>query len=109
MLALGFRKARQFAHYPILAGSTMAHTKTPREVTPILETPFLPYDMEGSIQAEISWLPLRYDRVGAGSYMMRMQPGAVTIPHTTKVKPPSLSGSSTFIKSNIFKASNFSI
>lgn len=60
----------------------MAEKETPRTVTPILGTPFLPYDMEGPIQAEISWLPLRYEGVGAGSYMMRMQPGAVTIPHT---------------------------
>ena len=60
----------------------MAEKQTPREVTPILDTPFRPYDMEGPIQHEISWLPLRYERVGNGSYMMRMQPGAVTIPHT---------------------------
>ena len=60
----------------------MVENEMPREVTPILDTPFLPYDMEGPVQAEITWLPLRYERAGAGSYMMRMQPGAVTIPHT---------------------------
>ncbi len=60
----------------------MAETEMPREITPILETPFQPYNMEGPIQAEITWLPLRYERPGAGSYMMRMEPGAVTIPHT---------------------------
>ncbi len=59
----------------------MTETETARTVTPILKTPFLPYDMEGPIQAEITWLPLRYERVGNGSYMMRMAPGAVTIPH----------------------------
>ncbi len=60
----------------------MAENEMPREITPILETPFQPYEMEGRIQAEITWLPLRYERPGAGSYMMRMEPGAVTIPHT---------------------------
>ena len=60
----------------------MAEIETPREITPILETPFRPYDLEGPVQAEITWLPLRYERAGAGSYMMRMAPGAVTIPHT---------------------------
>ncbi len=60
----------------------MAEKATPREVTRIDETPFEPYDLEGPIQAEISWLPLRYDRSGGvGSYMMRLEPGAVTIPH----------------------------
>src|SRR5712691_11775872 len=45
-------------------------------------TPFLAYDLEGPIQAELSWLPLSYDRTtGAGTYLMRMQPGAVTIEH----------------------------
>jgi anti-sigma factor ChrR (cupin superfamily) len=45
-------------------------------------TPFLPYDLEGPVQAEMSWLPLSYDRTtGAGTYVMRMEPGAVTIEH----------------------------
>lgn len=45
-------------------------------------TPFLPYDMEGPEQPEISWLPLSYDeQTGQGTYLMRMEPGAVTIAH----------------------------
>lgn len=60
----------------------MAEKESARTVIPILESPFQPYDMEGPIQAKISWLPLRYEGEGAGSYMMRMEPGAVTIPHT---------------------------
>jgi anti-sigma factor ChrR (cupin superfamily) len=45
-------------------------------------TPFLPYDLEGPVQDEMSWLPVSYDRdAGRGSYLMRMQPGAVTIAH----------------------------
>jgi anti-sigma factor ChrR (cupin superfamily) len=45
-------------------------------------TLFLPYDLEGPVQPEMSWLPLSYDReTGAGTYLMRMQPDAVTIEH----------------------------
>jgi anti-sigma factor ChrR (cupin superfamily) len=45
-------------------------------------TPFLPYDLEGAFQPEMSWLPVSYDReTGVGCYLMRMQPGAVTIAH----------------------------
>jgi anti-sigma factor ChrR (cupin superfamily) len=45
-------------------------------------TPFLPYDMEGPVQPEMSWLPVSYDaESGHGCYLMRMQPGAITIAH----------------------------
>jgi anti-sigma factor ChrR (cupin superfamily) len=45
-------------------------------------TPFLEYDLEGPVQPELSWLPVSYDRAsGQGSYLMRMEPGAVTIAH----------------------------
>jgi anti-sigma factor ChrR (cupin superfamily) len=45
-------------------------------------TPFLPYDLEGPVQPEMSWLPLSFDRATqCGTYLMRMQPGAVTIEH----------------------------
>jgi anti-sigma factor ChrR (cupin superfamily) len=47
---------------------------------------FLPYDLEGPVQPEMSWLPVSYDReTGVGSYLMRMQPGAVTIEHDHEV------------------------
>ena len=43
---------------------------------------FLPYDLEGPVQPEISWLPISYEKsTGQGCYLMRMQPGAVTLPH----------------------------
>jgi anti-sigma factor ChrR (cupin superfamily) len=43
---------------------------------------FLPYDLEGPVQPEMSWLPVSFDRrSGNGCYLMRMEPGAVTIPH----------------------------
>jgi anti-sigma factor ChrR (cupin superfamily) len=45
-------------------------------------TPFLAYDMEGPVQPELSWLPVSYDEAtGQGTYLMRMEPGAVTIAH----------------------------
>ena len=53
-----------------------------RSVTPIATTPFQQYDLEGPVQPEMSWLPISYRKEsGVGSYLMRMQPGAVTIPH----------------------------
>jgi anti-sigma factor ChrR (cupin superfamily) len=45
-------------------------------------TPYLEYDLEGPVQPELSWLPLSFDReTQQGTYLMRMQPGAVTIAH----------------------------
>ncbi len=88
----------------------MAEKETPREVTPIAETPFQPYDMEGPVQAEITWLPLRYDRAkGVGSYMMRLAPGAVTIPHTHAGYEDFLilEGSLTDSDGAVFKAMDF--
>ena len=55
-----------------------------RNVVNIFTTPFRPYDMEGEVQADMSYLPLSYDREGnaKGTYVIRMDPGAVTIAHT---------------------------
>jgi anti-sigma factor ChrR (cupin superfamily) len=53
-----------------------------RRVVSVAETPFLTYDLDGPVQPEMSWLPVSYKREdGRGSYLMRMQPGAVTIEH----------------------------
>ena len=53
-----------------------------RKVVNAHTTPFQEYDMEGPVQPEISWLPVSYDpTTGQGTYLMRMQPGAVTIAH----------------------------
>jgi len=53
-----------------------------RSITPISRTPFKPYDLEGPVQPEMSWLPISFRKeTGVGSYAMRMQPGAVTIAH----------------------------
>ncbi len=53
-----------------------------RRVFNAYETPFLEYDLEGPVQPDLSWLPVSYDREsGEGCYLMRMQPGALTIAH----------------------------
>jgi anti-sigma factor ChrR (cupin superfamily) len=53
-----------------------------RRVISVKGTPFQEYDLEGPVQPEMSWLPVSYDRKsGCGSYLMRMEPGAVTIAH----------------------------
>ena len=41
-----------------------------------------PYDLDGPLQPEMSYAPLSHDsRNERGSYLMRMEPGASTIPH----------------------------
>jgi anti-sigma factor ChrR (cupin superfamily) len=41
------------------------------------------YDLDGPVQPEISWLPISFRRDrNVGSYLMRMQPGAVVLEHT---------------------------
>jgi anti-sigma factor ChrR (cupin superfamily) len=53
-----------------------------RHVVNAHTTAFLPYDMEGPVQPEMSWLPVSYEpETGHGTYLMRMEPGAVTIAH----------------------------
>ena len=53
-----------------------------RSITPIARTKFQPYDLEGPVQPDMSWLPISYRKeTGVGSYFMRMQPGAGTIAH----------------------------
>ena len=53
-----------------------------RSITSISKTQFQPYDLEGPVQPEMSWLPISFRKdSGVGSYVMRMQPGAKTIAH----------------------------
>jgi anti-sigma factor ChrR (cupin superfamily) len=60
----------------------MTEPAADRIVVNARSSPFLPYDLEGPLQPEMSWLPVSYDReTGQGSYLMRMEPGAVTIEH----------------------------
>ena len=54
----------------------------PRRVVNIHRESFLPYDMEGPPQEDITWLPISWDdATGQGSYLMRMEPGARTLEH----------------------------
>jgi hypothetical protein len=51
-----------------------------RRIFRIPQTEFLPYDLDGPLQPEMSWLPISYERAAQqGCYLMRMSPGAVTI------------------------------
>lgn len=53
-----------------------------RSIASIFTAQFKPYDLEGPVQPEMSWLPVSYRReTGVGSYAMRMQPGAQAIAH----------------------------
>ena len=46
------------------------------------QTTLPPHHLEGPVQPELSWLPISFDReTQQGSYLMRMEPGAVTIAH----------------------------
>lgn len=60
----------------------MANKPVDRQVFNLKDSPFQDYDLEGPMQPEMKWLPISYDKAtGQGSYLMRMAPGAVTIPH----------------------------
>ena len=53
-----------------------------RKVVNVNTATFQEYDMEGPAQPDITWLPISWDDdAGQGSYLMRMQAGAVTIEH----------------------------
>src|SRR5262249_20947803 len=65
-------RSRGSAHMP----------ETHRRVVDVRRDPFLPYDMEGPEQEDITWLPVSWDDAsGQGSYLMRMEPGARTLAH----------------------------
>jgi anti-sigma factor ChrR (cupin superfamily) len=56
--------------------------RSQRTVVNVHTATFQEYDMEGPAQPDITWLPVSWDdAAGQGSYLMRMQPGAVTIEH----------------------------
>ena len=54
-----------------------------RTIVNIYQTGFEPYDLEGPVQDDMSLLAVSYcSSSRRGIYVMRMEPGAVTIPHT---------------------------
>ncbi|MGI9334444.1 MAG: cupin domain-containing protein [Gammaproteobacteria bacterium] len=49
---------------------------------PTRATALRPYDLDGVVQTDMALLSLSYDREsGKGAYLMRMEPGAMTVPH----------------------------
>lgn len=60
----------------------MSDETAERQIVSVRTVGFLPYDLEGPLQPDIAWRPISYDRKrGEGSYLMRLQAGARTIPH----------------------------
>jgi uncharacterized cupin superfamily protein len=58
-------------------------TRSDRTIVNINETVFDPYDMEGPVQEDMQVLRVSYDgKTRRGIYVMRMEPGAVTVAHT---------------------------
>ena len=60
----------------------MASKPDDRRVFNARHSQYREYDLEGPVQPDMSWLPISYNKAtGQGSYLMRMEPGAVTIAH----------------------------
>lgn len=55
-----------------------------REITNIYTAPYKTYDLEGEVQENMSYIGLTLNREGdnRGFYVIRMEPGAMTIEHT---------------------------
>ena len=53
-----------------------------RSIVNVYETSFGPYDLEGPVQDDMSLLKVSFrPETRRGVYVMRMEPGAATIPH----------------------------
>lgn len=53
-----------------------------RRIFPTRGLALRPYDLDGPVQPDIAWIPLSYDTARErGSYLMRLGPGAATLPH----------------------------
>ena len=53
-----------------------------RHVIDIHNIEFKPFDRYGSLVPKMSWHIISYDQVsGQGSYVLKMEPGAKTVPH----------------------------
>ena len=60
----------------------MSESRSGRRVFRTRSLPMQPYDLDGPLQREITYAPLSHERGSErGSYLMRMEPGAETIPH----------------------------
>ncbi|MDC1385841.1 cupin domain-containing protein [Candidatus Thioglobus sp.] len=54
-----------------------------RKIIDVHNVEFMPFDRYGSPVPKMSWHIISYDQVsGQGSYVLKMDPGAQTVPHT---------------------------
>ena len=57
-----------------------------RKITNIYEGQFVPYDLDGPEQEDITYLNISYDsKIGKGWYVIRLEPGAETLVHVHDV------------------------
>lgn len=84
---------------------------TARSVTNIFEAKYKPYDMEGPVQENMSYIPLTYNKEGnnQGCYVIRMEAGAETIIHTHETNEDYLiiEGELIEIDGRVLKAGDF--
>jgi mannose-6-phosphate isomerase-like protein (cupin superfamily) len=60
-------------------------TDISRKITNLNRSAFIPYDLDGPVQKDMHLLNLSYDPISAtGWYVIRMDPGATTVPHEHK-------------------------
>jgi len=81
-----------------------------RLVINIYDTPYTPYDLEGPIQEDMQLLNISYSQdTGRGWYVIRMAPGAATIPHTHESREEYLilEGDLTESDGTVLKAGDF--
>jgi mannose-6-phosphate isomerase-like protein (cupin superfamily) len=58
-----------------------------RRIFATRDTTMRPYDLDGPLQPQMTWAPLSYEAGRErGSYLMRLAPGAATIPHAHEAR-----------------------
>jgi len=57
---------------------------TKRKITDLYDVKFVPFDNYGTEVPGMSWYKISYDKKngGYGSYLLKMEPGAKSLPHT---------------------------
>ena len=61
----------------------MSESRAGRRIYATATLEMRPYDLDGPLQPDMSYAPLSHDAGSErGSYLMRMEPGSATIPHT---------------------------
>jgi len=57
---------------------------TKRKITDLYNVKFIPFDNYGAEVPGMSWYKISYDKKngGYGSYLLKMEPGAKSLPHT---------------------------